>query len=46
MIHLVPILRGDGIRFFSSPDSAPFTLEKMGVAEAGSLTDLRFRVVR
>lgn len=46
VIHLAPILRGDGIRFFSSPGSAPSTLEKMSVAEAGSLTDLRFRVVR
>jgi len=26
---------GDGIRFFSSPTSAPFTLEKISVAEAG-----------
>jgi len=37
---------GDGIRFFFSPTSAPFTLEKISVAEAASLTDLRFRVVR
>jgi dihydrofolate reductase len=46
VIHLVPVLLGDGIRFFSSPGIKPINLEKISVAESGSLTDLRFRVAK
>jgi hypothetical protein len=45
-IHLVPVLLGDGIRFFSNPGIEPINLETISVAESGPLTDLRFRVVK
>ena len=46
VIHLVPVLLGDGIRFFASPGTGPIDLEKTSGAESGQVTDLRFRVVR
>jgi dihydrofolate reductase len=46
VVHLVPVLLGDGVRFFLSPDSAPFKLERLSVAAWGQVTDLRFRVVK
>jgi dihydrofolate reductase len=46
LVHVVPVLLGDGIRFFTSEGTRPIKLEKLDVAESGQLTDLRFRVVK
>jgi dihydrofolate reductase len=46
LVHLAPVLLGDGVRLFERPASAPVKLEKIGVAETGQATQLRFRVTR
>ena len=46
LIHLVPVLLGGGIPLFGSRDSGPITLEKLSLAESGSVTSLRFKVLR
>jgi dihydrofolate reductase len=43
LIHLVPVLLGDGVRLFAGPDSEPIHLHRIECAESGQLTDLRFR---
>jgi dihydrofolate reductase len=45
IVHLVPVLLGDGVRFFERPGAEKVTLERMSVAESAQVTDLRFRVV-
>jgi dihydrofolate reductase len=44
LVHLTPVLLGDGVRLFSRPDGSPIRLERTGVRETGQLTALRFRV--
>jgi dihydrofolate reductase len=46
LIHLVPVLLGDGVRLFASPNTDAIKLERVGLAESGRVTDLRFRVVK
>jgi dihydrofolate reductase len=46
VITIVPILLGDGTRLLDRPGTTQTRLEKIGVAESGHLTDLRYRVVR
>jgi len=46
LVHVMPVLLGDGVRLFARTDAPPVELEKLGVAESGQLTDLRFRVLR
>ncbi len=46
LIHLAPILLGDGVRFFDRPGVAPVGLEAIGVSQAGQITNLRFRVIK
>ncbi len=43
VIHLAPVLLGDGIRLYESPGGQPVALRRTMVAESGQLTDLRFR---
>jgi dihydrofolate reductase len=43
LIHLVPVLLGDGVRLFDVPDGERIYLERIGCAESGQITDLRFR---
>lgn len=45
LIHLVPIVLGDGIRLFAH-SSAPVILEPIKIGQSGDLTDLRFKIVR
>ena len=45
LIHLVPIVLGDGIRLFASPAS-PVAFKPVSVGQSGDLTDLRFKIVR
>jgi dihydrofolate reductase len=46
MIHIVPILLGDGIRMYGDTCSSQVHLERTQVASAGQVTDLRFRVIK
>jgi dihydrofolate reductase len=46
VIHLAPVLLGDGIRLFGALDSEPVALRRTTLAESGQITDLRFSVVK
>jgi len=46
VVHLAPVLLGDGVRLFGSPGQGRIDLERTSVAQSGQLTDLRFRVVK
>jgi dihydrofolate reductase len=46
LVHVAPMLLGDGVRLYASARGHPIKLEKIGAAESGQLTDLRFRVLR
>ena len=46
LIHLVPVLLGDGLRLFEEPGGEQVTLERLSLGMSGQLTDLRFRVVK
>jgi dihydrofolate reductase len=44
VVHVAPVLLGDGVRLFEVPGARRVDLERTSVAESGQLTDLRFRV--
>jgi dihydrofolate reductase len=44
VIHLAPVLLGDGVRLFAAPGVERVRLEPTQVTRSGPLTDLRFRV--
>jgi dihydrofolate reductase len=44
VIHLAPVLLGDGVRLYESIGTDPIVLTRTELAAAGQLTDLRFRV--
>jgi dihydrofolate reductase len=44
LVYVVPVLLGDGTRFFSSPGSARIDLEPLDTTRSGAVTILRFRV--
>jgi dihydrofolate reductase len=44
IIHLAPVLLGDGVRLFAAPGGRRVRLEPTHVRRTGPLTDLRFRV--
>jgi dihydrofolate reductase len=44
VVHLAPVLLGDGVRLFAVPGGERIRLEPTQVARTGPLTDLRFRV--
>jgi dihydrofolate reductase len=44
VVHLAPVLLGDGVRLFERSASGPVRLERTLVAESGPVTDLRFRI--
>src|SRR6266545_4578376 len=46
LVHLVPVLLGDGLRLFEEPGGEQVTLERLSLGMSGQLTDLRFRVVK
>ncbi len=46
LVHLAPLLLGDGVRLFDRPGAAPVDLETTSVTQAGQLANLRFRVVK
>jgi dihydrofolate reductase len=47
-IHMgiVPVLLGEGLRFFEPDASEPTTLERIRIFESPGRTDLWFRVVK
>lgn len=45
-IELVPILLGEGRRFFDNLGLGPIALERTSVVTAPGVTHLRYRVVR
>jgi dihydrofolate reductase len=46
VIHLAPLLLGDGIRLFGGPGTDRVHLERLSLAPSGQLTDFRFRVLK
>jgi len=44
LVYVMPVLLGDGIRFYSSPGFARIDLEPLDSTQAGAVTVLRFRV--
>lgn len=46
VVHLAPVLLGDGVRLYGAPGADPVALERMELASSWQLTDLRFRVLR
>jgi dihydrofolate reductase len=46
VIHLAPVLLGDGVRLFGGSDSKFVALRRTTLAESGQITDLRFSVVK
>jgi dihydrofolate reductase len=44
LVHLTPVLLGDGVRLFSRPGGSPIRLERTSARDTGQLTALRFRV--
>ncbi len=46
VVHLAPVLLGDGVRFYGSPGAERVDLERIGGDRSGPMTDLRFRVVK
>ena len=44
LVYVLPVLLGDGIRFYSSPGMARIDLEPLGSMQSGAVTILRFRV--
>ncbi len=46
LVHVSPVLLGDGVRLFDRPGGTAVKLERLSVAENGQLTALRFSVPR
>ncbi len=46
LVHVTPVLLGDGVRLFDRPGGAPVRLRRTAVRENGQLTALRFSVPR
>jgi dihydrofolate reductase len=46
IVHLAPVLLGDGVRLFDAPGGQLVRLAPIEVRRTGPLTDLRFRVAK
>lgn len=46
VVHVAPVLLGDGVRLYGDPPAPEMRLERTTTAEAGQLTSLRFSVLR
>lgn len=46
VVHIAPVLLGDGVRLYDGSGARTVALERTAVAESGQVTDLRFRVRR
>jgi dihydrofolate reductase len=45
VVHLVPVLLGDGLRFYDNPGVERINLDRVSITPVGQLTDFRFRVL-
>jgi dihydrofolate reductase len=45
LVHIAPILLGDGVRFYEHPGGTNVKLERISVTESGQVTNLWLRVV-
>jgi dihydrofolate reductase len=46
VVHLAPLLLGDGVRLYGSPGAERVDLERVELGSSGQLTSMRFGVVR
>jgi dihydrofolate reductase len=46
VVHIVPVLLGDGVRLYGGPGLERINMEGTVLAESGQQTDLRFRVAK
>jgi dihydrofolate reductase len=46
IVQIVPIVLGDGVRLFGEAPAPQVKLERTYLGTSGTLTDIRFRVVR
>jgi dihydrofolate reductase len=46
LIHLAPVLLGNGVRLFGGPGFERVNLERIGLSVYGPTADLRFRVLK
>jgi dihydrofolate reductase len=46
LIHLAPVLLGEGIRLFEHVTGVPIELERIGVAASAGIISLRFKVLK
>lgn len=46
LVHVAPLLLGDGVRLFQRPGGTPVRLEKTAETDSGQLSTLRFRVLQ
>jgi dihydrofolate reductase len=46
VVHLAPVLLGDGVRLYEGRELERVYLERTSVAQSGQLTDLHFRVAK
>jgi len=46
LVHVAPVLLGDGVRLFREPGGARVRLEPVSVSQSGQVTNLWFRVVK
>jgi hypothetical protein len=46
LVHVAPILLGDGVRPFCRPGTAFVELEPIGVSQSGWVANLRYRVLK
>jgi dihydrofolate reductase len=44
MIHLVPVLLGDGVQLYGAPGAERVDLKRIAPSESGQVVDLRFEV--
>ncbi len=43
VVHLAPVLLGEGVRLYDSAESAPIFLTRTDIAVTGQITDMRFQ---
>ena len=46
VVHVAPLLLGDGVRLYGGPGMPRVDLEQVSAGEVGNIADLRYRVVR